>query len=143
MTAYAMTSPIAIHCARTAPVRMVAPASTPARRPQAVRPESGRVRISAIQTPAARARRRGIVVVLLLVLGAFLAPQAIANAGDEVPPVLDSYTVSSGETLWSIAASITPEGVDVRDVVADIQTVNAMQGASLQAGQQLLLPEVG
>jgi len=134
MTAYAMTSPvpaIARPGSRSLPSGVV-----PARSRR-----SG-VRVQMIDTPAARARRRGVLVVLLLALGAFLAPQAFANDGAEPPVVLDTYTVGQGETMWEIAAGIAPAGVDVRDVVADILTVNAMTDSTLQVGQQLRLPVV-
>ncbi|WP_297083672.1 LysM peptidoglycan-binding domain-containing protein [uncultured Demequina sp.] len=134
MTAYAMTSP-----AISRPVPAIVRSSS---RPASVQPRRGSVRVHMIDTPAARARRRGILVVVLLALGAFLAPQAFANDSSEIPVVLDTYTVGQGETMWEIASSIAPAGVDVRDVVADILTVNAMTDSALQAGQQLRLPVI-
>jgi len=50
--------------------------------------------------------------------------------------------VSNGDTLWAIAANLTPQGRDVRDTVAEIKVVNAMTDSQLQAGQQILLPRV-
>ncbi|GIG54266.1 LysM peptidoglycan-binding domain-containing protein [Demequina activiva] len=130
MTAYAM-NPV---MTGQRPVRRAVPA-------RSSRP--ARLRVQLIQTPAARARRRGVLVAMVLAAVAIVAPQAFANDDSAPPVVFDTYTVSSGETVWSIAAGITPAGVDVRDVVEDIITLNAMGGSALQAGEQLLLPEVG
>lgn len=130
MTAYAMTPVMT----GQRPVRRAVPA-------RSTRP--ARIRVELIQTPAAKARRRGVLVALILAAVAIVAPQAFANDSSEPPVVFDTHTVNPGETVWSIAASMTPAGVDVRDVVEDIMTLNAMGGAALQAGEQLLLPEVG
>lgn len=48
-------------------------------------------------------------------------------------------TVMSGETLWSIAERVAP-GHDPRDVVAELSSLNALEGGVVQAGQQLSLP---
>ena len=95
--------------------------------------------IYAPKTRTARLRRT-FVLSVLVVTGAVVAPQAFATDDSEPPAALDTYTVGSGETLWSIAANLTPEGRDVRDTMAEIQNVNALTGSQLQAGQQILLP---
>lgn len=127
MTAYAMT-----------------PVTRPVRRPVAARaPRTSRVRVEMIQTPAAKARRRGVLMVVVLAVVAIVAPQAFANDSAAAPTVYDTYTVGAGDSVWSIASDLTPAGVDVRDVVSDILTLNEMSSSALQAGEQLLLPEVG
>ena len=89
-----------------------------------------------------RARlRRTVVLAVLITAGAVFGPQAFATDVSGTPVQLDTYTVGTGETLWSIAANLTPEGRDVRDTMADIQRVNAMSGSQLQAGEQILLPQ--
>lgn len=113
-----------------------------AQRPAARRRSTGRASVRMIQTPAARARRRGVIVAIILAGAALLAPQAFASDGSEPPAVLDTYTVGYGETLWSIATDLTPAGADVRDVVHDLQTLNAKADAGLMAGEQILLPVV-
>ena len=95
-----------------------------------------------------RARlRRVVVLVVLIAAAAVFGPRVIATAafaadGTGTPAQLNSYTVSDGETLWSIAANLTPEGRDVRETMAEIKDVNAMSGSQLQVGEQILLPRV-
>ena len=100
--------------------------------------------IYAPQTPQAQARRararRMLAVVALLVGAAIVGPQAFASDGPSEPVAVDTYTVGTGETLWDIAAGLTPAGHDVRDTIIDIQHLNAMSGTSLEAGQQLFVP---
>lgn len=51
----------------------------------------------------------------------------------------ERVTVASGETLWSIAQDIAP-AADPRDVVDAISRLNALDGVTLIAGQQLAIP---
>lgn len=55
------------------------------------------------------------------------------------PSDFGQVTVMSGETLWSIAERVAP-GHDPRDVVAELSSLNALEGGVVQAGQQLSLP---
>lgn len=95
-----------------------------------------------------RLTRRGRVVFGMLgvlaaasifgVLASFVAPGAEANieqSSQEFPYVL----ASSGDSLWSIAAALDPEA-DARDVVAEIQRLNVMPSAELQAGDEIAVP---
>lgn len=95
-------------------------------------------------------RGRRLLATLLLapiaVLGGFsLAqiPAAIAGdgAGGAAVERFELHTVLSGETLWDIASSIGGTH-DVRDVVAEIMRLNGLTSASVQAGQQLALPNL-
>ncbi len=91
-----------------------------------------------------RARlRRIVLLVVLIAAAAVFGPKAFATDASAAPVQLDTYTVGNGDTLWAIAANLTPEGRDVRDTMAEIQDVNAMSGSQLQAGEQILLPAVG
>jgi hypothetical protein len=95
--------------------------------------------------PAARMRltRRGRVV--LIVLPAVLAGTAalvsltapLAQAQPAQPA--GTIVVGTGDTLWSIAERIAPQA-DPRDVVADLERVNRLPDAALQAGERLTLP---
>jgi len=65
-----------------------------------------------------------------------------ALASRDAGPSSDAFTtvtVSSGETLWSIAETVAPEA-DPRDVVDAIVRLNALDGVELQAGQSLAIP---
>lgn len=94
--------------------------------------------------------RRVLAALLLAPLGlgvGLIAAQApSALAGDDRPLAgaveeFESHTVLPGETLWDIAAGMGVDG-DVRDVVAEIMRLNALPSATLQAGQQLALPNL-
>lgn len=95
--------------------------------------------IYAPHTRSARLRRT-VTVTVLLVTAAIVGPQAFAQDEAAAPVKLDTYTVAPGESLWSIAADLTPEGGDVNAMVITIQRLNAIGGSGLQAGVQLLIP---
>lgn len=50
-----------------------------------------------------------------------------------------TVTVSPGESLWSIAQEVAPTA-DPRDVVDAIVRLNALDGATVAAGQRLSIP---
>ncbi|MFW7413953.1 LysM peptidoglycan-binding domain-containing protein [Demequina sp. SO4-18] len=120
MTAYAISAP--------------APAGVSVRRVVSVRP---------LPTAAGRARRTVLalaLVVAVAALVALLAPRAFAGGEASETIAFDTYTVAQGETLWSIAESMTGPGEDVRDTVGQLQTLNAMGDSSLRAGEQIYIP---
>lgn len=86
----------------------------------------------------------GALLAPLAVLGGLAivtAPDAIANNTVTSGEAFETHTVLSGETLWNIAEEIAGDR-DVRDVVAEIQRLNLLDGASLQAGQEIALPKL-
>lgn len=103
--------------------------------------------IYAPHTPVAKARRaragRVLGVTMLLLGAAVAAPQALASSDAGESAHVDTYTVAAGETLWEIAAGLTPAGADVRDTLARIQDLNARTEAGLEAGEQIVVPVVG
>lgn len=50
-----------------------------------------------------------------------------------------TVVVSSGDSLWSIAEEVAPNR-DPRDVVDAIVRLNALDGATISAGQRLAIP---
>ncbi len=97
------------------------------------------MRITMIDSPAARRRRIALFSLIAAVALAIVGPQAIAS-GESGVAAVDSHTVSAGETLWSIAQALTPAGQDVYDTIVDIKHLNAMSGSELVAGEQILVP---
>lgn len=91
------------------------------------------------------ARGRRVVAVLALLVGmlgsgALLAQPAIAAASSASATVeYETVTVGAGETLWDVATSVT-EDRDVRDVVADVQQLNGLDGSHVEPGQVLSVP---
>jgi len=104
--------------------------------------------------------RRRIVaglLVTLLAVATCLGIRSLASRGDGAAPVSavtpgvsvggvdvsgayvvndGVYIVQPGDTLWSIASSLTDDGI--RDYVADLISLNG--GASIDVGQRLALP---
>ncbi|MGO1318446.1 MAG: LysM peptidoglycan-binding domain-containing protein [Cellulomonadaceae bacterium] len=103
-------------------------------------PETGRLRLTR--------RGRAVVAVLALlaaVLVAVLAPGVVQRAtadSPSAPVAVEIYTVAAGDTLWGVAAGVTPAGGDVRDAIDDILELNGLASVELEAGQQLMLPLV-
>jgi nucleoid-associated protein YgaU len=48
--------------------------------------------------------------------------------------------VEEGDTLWEIADRNEFVGVDIRDVIYKIEKLNNLKGASIDAGQKLIVP---
>jgi len=101
--------------------------------------------------PPLRLTRRGRVVLigiplvliaaLLFLLAGFLnAPAKAADSAADLsltPTV--SVTVQPGQSLWGIAAAVSPER-DPRDVIADIVQLNNLTAGTVLPGQQLFVP---
>lgn len=79
------------------------------------------------------------VLILLLALTSIFLLLGNIGAADE-PQVVGSHVVQPGDTLWSIAEGIAEPGSDIREVVSDLKTLNALPTSSLQIGQALLIP---
>lgn len=62
-----------------------------------------------------------------------------SREGGADPAAFTQVTVSSGESLWSIAQDVAPDA-DPRDVVDAIVRLNALEGVTVQAGQSLAIP---
>ena len=94
-----------------------------------------------------RLTRRGRVLVLTalvaLLFVAFLAGRSGADASTEKAssPAYTQTTVQPGETLWAVAQRVAPKH-DPRALVDEIRALNHLSSATLQVGQQLLLPRV-
>ncbi len=64
---------------------------------------------------------------------------ALASGDAADATVFDTVTVMPGDTLWAIAEDVAP-AEDPRTVISEIQKLNALNGGSLQVGQQLAIP---
>jgi nucleoid-associated protein YgaU len=72
----------------------------------------------------------GVVTALLVGVAGLVAPSAHAS---------QTVVVQPGQSLWQIARAADPDS-DVRDTVERIRTLNALPGADVRAGQQLIVP---
>jgi LysM repeat protein len=57
------------------------------------------------------------------------------------PVTYTTVTVRSGDSLWAIASKRTAVDGDVQAMVDTIAAVNHLNGAALNPGQQLHIPE--
>ena len=84
------------------------------------------------------------LVIISTTVAAFVLLLATAvsalSSGDPIPTV--DYRVHAGDTLWSIASEITEPGQDVRSMISTIEGLNGLDGAFLQIGQMLSIPDV-
>lgn len=107
------------------------------RRPEAMaRRRSQRVRLTH------RGRRLAVVLALAagVALGSWLGPLLSGGAGGDLRLAgQSSVTVESGDTLWSIASSVSGTS-DVRAVIDRIRQLNGLRTADLVPGQVLQLP---
>src|SRR3712207_2101497 len=92
-----------------------------------------------------RLTRRGRLVVfltslfLVLAVAFMLAGGAVGTdePGQQVPT--EVVQVAPGDTLWGIASDVATDG-DVRSMMQQIERLNALESAGLQAGQKLRVP---
>ena len=116
----------------------------------AIRRQTGPIRVGpAAKLPPSVYRRRrflvsvalGLFVSALSLLGGELIGRVTGTAGAPVVTAVGEpvvYVVQPGDTLWSIAGSINPEGRDVRSTVDRL--AEAAGGSILQPGQRIVLP---
>jgi Tfp pilus assembly protein FimV len=92
-----------------------------------------------------RLTRRGRLVVFLtalafvLMAGFFLGAGAFGTDEAGTAPATEIVMVGSGDTLWGIASDISTDR-DVRDVMSEIERLNALDSVALSAGQKLRVP---
>lgn len=96
-----------------------------------------------------RLTRRGRVVVLAVLVGLLLAALMAGRTATSRAVTEGSSgsgytttTVHQGETLWAVAQRVHP-GHDPRALVQSLREINHLQTASVQVGQQLLVPALG
>lgn len=88
-------------------------------------------------------RRFGVARVLVVSAVAWaslsmLVPHRADSA--TLPIEVMSYTVRPGDTLWSYAESITPQGGDVSQTVDELMDLNNFDSSALTAGQRIIVP---
>ena len=85
--------------------------------------------------------RKSITALAFFGLSGLSAAQAPSAPLTLKPDAPDRYVVAPGDTLWGIASDIATDG-DVRSAMEQIERLNALESADLQAGQKLRVPVV-
>jgi hypothetical protein len=77
-----------------------------------------------------------ILACVLLLSFVFLHAGAAAGQGEEWM----EEVVTTGDTLWSLAAAHAPRGRDIRSYIDEIIRVNGLNGPIIYPGQTLRMP---
>lgn len=75
---------------------------------------------------------RSMAIVIFLLLALFNI--SVAKSNKEEAEIID-YTISRGETLWSIAEENKAEKEDIRQYIYDIKKLNNMTDSAVYEGQ--------
>ena len=119
----------------------ISPAFRPVRRPVT---RAERIRVA--PAPTVRLTHRGRMVFVLAFLAAALVVMvafggwATATHDAGTPDPVRVIEVQDGDTLYGIAGRVAEPG-KVREMVHQIQQLNSLSGAGLQAGQKLAIPK--
>jgi Tfp pilus assembly protein FimV len=87
--------------------------------------------------------RRRIVVLAALVALVFAVTIAVGRVGAQAEladRVAGQVRVEPGQTLWDVAATTAPDGVDVRDQLAAIEQLNQLKAHEVAAWTVVLVP---
>lgn len=79
----------------------------------------------------------GVLLVLGILMGLWVLGAGTAAVGE---PSLETVTVRSGQSLWTIAEAHPVPTLDLRDSVAWIRDHNHLPDSTLMAGQELEVP---
>jgi LysM repeat protein len=90
-------------------------------------------------------RKRFTLMPLIAIAGLSLVVTLPALSATQLhaakPVTYTTVTVKSGDSLWAIASKRTAADGDVQAMVDTIVAVNHLDGAALNPGQQLQIPE--
>lgn len=108
-------------------------------------PRGGRPPLTLVTAPGSRAslwrRRAGALVVLLvLIVGLLAGIDRIGASADLQDRVSGHVVVEPGQTLWDVAVTSAPDGVDPRAQLAAIKELNGLRAADVDAWTVVLLP---
>lgn len=89
-------------------------------------------------------RTRYLIYGIAFALGVLFCLATETSGGWIDPPPcrvsVYTYTVSRGDSLWSIAKEYSRPGCDLRPVVEEIRRLNRLDSAIIYPGQILMVP---
>lgn len=77
---------------------------------------------------------RSMAIAIFLLVALFNI--SIAKSNSEEAEYID-YTITKGETLWSIAKEYTPNDKDIRQTIYEIKQINNMQTSNVYENQTI------
>ena len=78
------------------------------------------------------------IVLVILLIGFFLILYiAVQPSMNQIEWYEEIYIVKSGDTLWEIADEFCPEGVDKREWIYEVQTINNIHDSAIYPGQRI------
>ena len=80
------------------------------------------------------------VILILSIIGSLSIYLVLTNINKTKEKTYIEYTVTYGDTLWNIAERHNFSGADVREVIYNIKTANALEGSDIEHGRTLLIP---
>ncbi len=90
-------------------------------------------------------RKRFTLMPLIAIAGLSLVVTLPALSATQLhaakPVTYTTVTVKSGDNLWAIAANRTASDGDVQATIDEIVAVNHLDGAALNPGQKLRIPQ--
>lgn len=87
------------------------------------------------------ASTRVLVVISIVAIAVLLLATSVqARGSDDVAEPTVTYVVAGGDSLWDIAAGVTPAGGDVRATVHEIRSLNGLANSTIRIGEVLSLP---
>lgn len=81
---------------------------------------------------------KSISILVILLLALF--DTSIAKIDKREAETVE-YTITSGETLWSISKKYTPVSKDIRQTISEIKELNNMNNSNIYVGQIIKLKE--
>ncbi len=87
------------------------------------------------------ASSRVLVVISIVAIAVLLLATSVqAGDNDEIAEAPITYVVAGGDSLWDIAAEVTPNGGDVRATLSEIRSMNGLTDSTIRVGEVLSLP---
>lgn len=85
-------------------------------------------------------RQRSAALLVLITVMMFVMAHAAFSEQNTDTVCVETVTVTSGDTLWSIAAEYKPSSKDLREFVYEIAADNGVKDCEIYVGQTLLVP---
>ncbi len=77
----------------------------------------------------------GVILVVCTMMAIIGIPSTLASDGEYV-----AYTVSAGDTLWSIVGDVCNGDINMRKVIDEVKEVNNLKSSCITVGDTLLIP---